>query len=347
MLPLPETITLTEIRVPFRSPLVTREATYTERRSIIVAVSAESHTGWGEAPAFPSGRWGTADDAWESLLDMAPDQLPAVPIAGAALQAARADLAARQAGVPLHALLKAKRRPVVARHTVGLGTDLTATLDQIGHAVDRGIRAIKVKVSPGVDVEPILSIRASFRDLDIAVDANTGYRDPLDPVFDALDHLGVSAIDQPFPADDLGAHAALRQRGLSMKVGLDESISSTAAAVTAIAAKAADVVSVKVNRMGLEAAKAVLASARTTGTGFKVGGTFDTSIGRRHLLAFATHSGVDDAEIGPPEGYLAADIATYPPLTDGTVTPDDAPGIGADPDPAAMAELTLRTTVIP
>ncbi|MEX2322483.1 MAG: enolase C-terminal domain-like protein [Acidimicrobiia bacterium] len=337
-----EFVSLYEIRVPFRDPLVTRDGTHAERRSILVRVSDGTHAGWGEAAAFPSGRFGTADEAWEALRSLDPNTLPAVPIASAAVQAARADMEARRAGVPLHRFLGGRRRAVAARHTVGLVDDLRSVIRRLEGIVSGGVRRIKVKVTPGADIEPVLGLRAAFPHLDIAVDANGSYDDPFDIAFDALDHLGVSVIDQPFPSDALDAHAALRRRGLTMQVCLDESIASVASAVTAMAAHAADIVSVKVGRMGFEASRAILASGRATGTGFKVGGTFDTAIGRRHLLAFATLAGVTDAEVAPPSGYLAADIAEYPALDDGTITPDDAPGIGVEPDMDRVGELLVR-----
>lgn len=342
MLDYPETIGLREIRVPFLEPLVTADGRFTERRSVLVSVSKDGHTGWGEAAAFPSARWGTADDAWDSIVAMEPGRLPHQPIAAAAVQAARSDAEARRRAMPLHQHLGGRRRRVVARHSLGLPAGSRALVDRVDRLVASGIAAVKVKVRPGTDVEPILALRAAHPTLDIGVDANGGYDDPEDIVFDAFDHLGVSTVDQPFPTDDLSAHAALRRRPLALRVCLDESITSVAAAVTALAARAADLVSVKVGRLGLEAARAVLASARTTGTGFKVGGTFDTAIGRRHLLAFATLPGITDAEVSPPSGYLSADVADYPPLVDGTVTPDEAAGIGVDPDPDRLAELEVR-----
>jgi O-succinylbenzoate synthase len=337
-----EFVSLYEIRVPFRDPLVTRDGTHSDRRSILVRLSDGTHAGWGEAAAFPSGRFGTADEAWDALVSFDPNTLPPVPIASAAVQAARADLEARRAGVPLHRFLGGRRRAVAARHTVGLVDDLPSMINRVQGIMTGGVRTIKVKVTPDADIEPVLGLRAAFPQLDIAVDANGSYDDPYDIAFDALDHLGVSVIDQPFPPDALDAHAALRRRSLTMRVCLDESIVSVASAVTAMASHAADIVSVKVGRMGFEASRAILASARATGTGFKVGGTFDTAIGRRHLLAFATLAGVTDAEVAPPSGYLAADVAEYPSLEDGTVTPDDAPGIGVEPDMARVEELVVR-----
>jgi L-alanine-DL-glutamate epimerase-like enolase superfamily enzyme len=90
-----------------------------------------------------------------------------------------------------------------------------------------------------------------------------------------------------------------------------------------------------------ETAHAILASARTVGVAVKAGGTFDTAIGRRHLLAFATLTGVSDAEAAPPSTCLAADVADYPPLSDGMVTPDYRPGIGVEPDTERLEELEI------
>ncbi|HSM01675.1 MAG TPA: enolase C-terminal domain-like protein [Acidimicrobiia bacterium] len=342
-----ERIHLHEIEVEFTEPLVTPDGTFPTRRSVLVGVEASGTIGWGEAPAFPSRRWGTADAAWEALatapvLDGA-EPLP--PIAAAALQAARADLAARLAGEPLHLRLGGSTRPVRARHTVGLTEDPDSLVARVGVLVRDGIAAVKIKIRPGWDLGQITAVSTAFPSLDVSVDANATYRDPDDPVFDALAERGVSLVEQPFAAGDLAAHAALRRRGV-LRVGLDESIRSAGDARHILEAGAADVLSVKVNRLGLNAARKILELAEAAGTGVKVGGTFDTAMGRRLLLAFSTLDGVTDAEIAPPAGYLAKDVADYPPLLAGRVTPDEAPGIGAAPDKDRLAALEIRRTTI-
>lgn len=340
-LPLPESITLHEIRVPFREPLVTRDGTFTERRSVLVAVTREGMTGWGEAAAFPSGTWGTSDEAWLALTTVSPGTLPEQPLASAALQGARADLQARLRGQPLHRFLGGRRRPARARHTVGLTTTWPAFFSRVEAVVDSGVSAIKVKVAPGNDVDPIRRLRQAFPDLDVTVDGNASYSDPHDEALLELDRLGVSVIEQPFPPDDLGAHALLRH-SVAAKVCLDESISSVANAISALAAGAADMLSVKLGRLGLHASATVLGAARDAGVAVKAGGTFDTAIGRRHLLAFATLTGVTDAEVAPPSGYLSEDVASYPALVEGAVTPDEEPGIGVDPESEPLTRLEIR-----
>jgi O-succinylbenzoate synthase len=341
-------ITLVEVAVRFREPLGTADGEYGERRSILVGIERDGVTGWGEAPSFPSGRWGTAEAAWDALVDpeVAAGGLPTPPIASAAVQAARADVAARSAGVPLHHHLGGITRPVTARHTLGLFDHPDDLVDRIGALVRQGIAAFKVKVRPGWDVDYVAEVRKAFPRIDLSVDANASYHDPDDAAFDAFAASGVDLVEQPFRADDLDAHAALRARR-TVPVCVDETIRSLADARHVVAAGAADVISVKANRLGLAAALQILALAADAGVGIKVGGTFDTSIGRRHLLAIATLDGVVDAEVAPPEGYLESDVATYPPLIAGTVTPEGHPGIGIDPDPDRVEPLEIRRETIP
>jgi len=336
---------LWEIEVPFRRPLRTARGEFAKRHSVIAAFDSGDTTGWAEAPAFPSGRFGTATDAFDDLAN--PDEwvgdLPNVPIAAAALQGARADARARSVHVPLHRHLGADGRAIIARHPIGLHS-----IEDIEHEATwlrtHGIAAVKVKVAPGFDLSPIGSLRASMPTLDIGVDANGSYNDPADPVFGDLDDLNVSFIEQPFAASDLSSHATLRSQ-VRMAVCLDESISNVADVRHAIAATAADQIAVKLNRFGLEALAEIQRLCLAAGIGIQLGGTFDTAIGRRHLLAASGLDGVVDAAVGPPAAYLETDLATYPPLVDGMVRPDDAPGIGIQPDSNAIDAIALRSTV--
>lgn len=341
-----ERLRLWEIEVPFRRPLRTGAGEFTVRHSVIVAVHRDGTVGWSEAPGFPSGRFGTAADAFDDLADPTGwvGDFPNVPIASAALQGARADALARAVHVPLHRHLGSDGAPVVARHPIGL-----QGIDDVEREATwlrtHGIVAVKVKIAPGNDVEPIEALRRAAPTLDIGVDANGTYTEPDDPALTALDALDVSFVEQPFAPEDLEAHAALRRR-VRMAVCLDESISNIASVRQAIAADAADQIAVKLNRLGLQAFEAIRWLCAPTGIGVQLGGTFDTSIGRRHLLAAAGLAGVVDAAVGPPAAYLVSELAPYPPLRDGMVTPDDAPGIGIEPDTGALDDMALRSTIV-
>ncbi len=341
-----EHLTLVEIDVPFRRPLETAAGRIEARRSVLVGVETGGVTGWGEAPAFPSGRFGTAAEAMHDLANPAEwsSGHPAVPIARAALEAARADAAARHAGVPLYEWLGATGTAMAARHPIGL-LDPDHVLEEVAWLEAHGIAAVKLKIAPGRDVVPVEALRSALPELDIGVDANTTYRDPADPAFAALDAAGVSFIEQPFPGDDLEAHRTLRS-ATSMSVCLDETITSEEAAARALSAEAADILSIKLNRHGLGALRRIVATATEHGVGVRIGGTFDTTIGRLHLLAAAGLPGIVDAAVGPPSAYLAADVSRYPPISGGRVTPEPVPGIGAEPLDEAVRQVEVRRVVV-
>jgi L-alanine-DL-glutamate epimerase-like enolase superfamily enzyme len=129
-------------------------------------------------------------------------------------------------------------------------------------------------------------------------------------------------------------------------VCLDESITNVADVRHAVAAQAADQVAVKLNRLGLDALLEILELTARSRVGVQLGGTFDTSIGRRHLLAASGLPGVVDAAVGPPSAYLDMDLAPYPGLVNGSVQPDDAPGIGVEPDTGHLDALAIRSATI-
>ena len=341
-----ERLTIVEIEVAFRRPLVTVAGTFPTRGSVLVGVEQSGKTGWGEAPAFPSGRFGSADEAFTDLAEPAGwiNGYPTVPIAQAALEAARADAAARSARVSLSDWLGASGVPVMARHPIGL-LDTVRVEQEVAWIDAHGVAAVKIKIAPGQDLGPVSALRTALPALDIGVDANASYRDPSDPVFDRLAAMGVSFVEQPFSPEDLDSHRVLRER-TDLAVCLDESITSTQAAAKVLAAEAADQLSVKLNRHGLVRLREILNLARDHKVGVRIGGTFDTSIGRRHLLAASGLPGVVDAAVGPPAAYLADDVASYPAVVAGVVAPSDTDGLGAEPNAEALAKLELRRTTV-
>lgn len=325
-------IGLATVAARFRTPLRTADDEIRSRTSLLLAITEGEHTGWGEAATFPSGIGGRADAARTALEEWArdPSTLPEVPIARVAVEAARMDLAARAAGLPLHRRLGGSDDPVPARHPIGLSPDIGGLLDEVGAAARAGVTRLKLKVAPGMDVEQVRALRSEFPGMDVAVDANGSYPDLDHPSPTRLDELGVTIIEQPFHAADLVSHRLLQDR-VEATVCLDESVRTTETAAMAMSAGAGRMIAVKLGRHGWSNAVTILEQARGEGFAVKAGGTFDTAVGRRHLLAFATLDGVTDAEVAPPSGYLEDAFGEYPDLVDGTVTPSDEPGIGMDP----------------
>ena len=332
-------LTLYDIALRFREPLVTAAGTYPERRSAIVALEIDGVTGWGEAATMPSGAWGSIKEVWDQLAKNRPI---GVGPASAALQAARADCAAKSAGLPLWRHLGASGRAVAARVTFGLHDSPEALVAAVQRVADTGVTAVKIKIAPGRDLLQIAAVRSGFPDLDISVDANGAYGSPDDPVFGDLDELGVGLIEQPFPPGNLAASSALRSR-VDMAVCLDEAIRSPQDASAAIAAGAADLLSLKIGRLGLETSCDILAMASDAGIGIKAGGTFDTAVGRHLILAFAGLPGVVDAEAGPPDAYLVDPPGRYPAIVKGMITPDPGPGMGDVISRDLLEQIAIRS----
>jgi len=341
----PARLHLHDVALTFRHPLTTADGTYPTRHSVIVGFERDGVTGWGEAAAFPSGRGGTIDQAWDALASCDPEGRSEMPLADAALQAAHRDHAARSAGVPLYVALGGQPRAVTARLTIGLSVDPTGLVEHIGALVTEGAAAVKIKIAPGRDVGHIAAARTAFPTLAISVDANGAYTTADDVVFAELDRLGVDLVEQPFPAGDLAESARLRDR-LTARVCIDEDLRTEADAIRVLETGAADVLSLKSMRLGYETSLAILRRCRQAGVAVKAGGTFDSAVGRHHVLAFATLDGVIDAEAGPPAAYLVDPLGEYPGFVNGTISPVDAPGIGPGPDPTRLVAASVRTLMI-
>ena len=78
----------------------------------------------------------------------------------------------------------------------------------------------------------------------------------------------------------------------------------------------------------------------------RVGGMFETSIGRAHVLAVAAALDAGPAEAAPPAWYLAADPVDDPlGAVPGGVLPTDRPGIGLVPRFGSHAREAVERTL--
>lgn len=76
-----------------------------------------------------------------------------------------------------------------------------------------GYRRIKVKIQPGWDVEVVAAVRERCGDdVPLQIDANTAYRLGDARHLSRLDGFALLLVEQPFPAEQLRAHAELARR---------------------------------------------------------------------------------------------------------------------------------------
>jgi len=315
-----------EIEVSLRRPFVTAAAAVRTRRSILVALHGDGTTGWGEAAPFPGAGVDGIDGVWDALSS---GEAERSALAAAAWGEAAADLAARRAGEPLWRRLGGSGSPLVASLAIGMTEDPVAAAAE---AVAAGYRRVKLKVAPGRDLSTVAAVRAAFPDLEVGLDANGGYTPSVDDVPGELADLGVAYLEQPYPVGAEAETATLRRR-LPIPIGLDESVTSPAAAAQIVERGAADVLVVKPGRLGLDGSLAVHALAVDAGLHTKASGLLETAVGRAHTAALATLPSMAFSDLARGMDVFAVDPGgAAAPLVDGTLRPADRPGIGIEPD---------------
>jgi O-succinylbenzoate synthase len=176
------------------------------------------------------------------------------------------------------------------------------------------------------------------------VDANTAYTLADARTLARLDPFELLLIEQPLPEDDVRGHAALA-RLIRTPVCLDESITSARAAADAIALGACAIVNIKPGRVGgyLEARR-IHDVCAANGIAVWAGGMLETGLGRAANVALAALPGFTlPGDTSASERYFARDITEPFVLDDGYVRVPAGHGIGVDPVPEILAEVTTST----
>ncbi|MBK6710125.1 MAG: o-succinylbenzoate synthase [Chloroflexi bacterium] len=369
-----EHIDLYQIRMPLVSPFGTSFGMTTDRDAIIVKITAEGLTGWGECVASwePGYSYETTQTAWHILRDfLVPEVLgkdlqePADvqhwlrgvrghPLAKAAIDQAAWDLTAQRDGLSVAQKLaqpypEGPKERVKVGISIGTQPSVAATLDVIAENLAKGYGRIKLKIKPGHDIELARAARAAFPDTLIMLDANSAYRLEDAPLFRAMDDLNLLMIEQPLGHDDIYDHSQLRPL-IHSPLCLDESITSADHARYAIALQACDIINVKPSRVsGWTEARQIHDLARAAGLGLWVGGMLETGIGRAAQLALAALPGFTlPSDISATERYYHQDIATRFTLNaaDSTITVPTGPGLGIEVDEGALTAVTLHHQTI-
>jgi o-succinylbenzoate synthase len=354
-------VELRRLRLPLVRPFVTAHGTEAERDVILVRVTTDAAEGWGEcaagsAPGYTAEYADGAADVLRRFLVpglLATGDLGAVaghPMAKAALATAVLDAELRAANESLAGRLGATSRKVRATATIGLSASLDDLLREVDERVAAGYRAVKLKVAPGWDVEPVAAVRARFspEDLDLLADANGAYARDDAVRLAALDEHRLLVLEQPLPPSDLVGSAELAAR-LATPLGLDESITCADDVTTVAALGAARVVNVKAARVGgpLDARR-VQDACVAAGLVPRGGGMLETGVGRAAALAVAALPPCSlPADLSASDRYWAEDLTD--PFTldgDGCLTVPTGPGIGVVPRPDALDRATIAVEAL-
>jgi O-succinylbenzoate synthase len=359
---------LRRVELPLVSPFRTSFGTQTVKTALLVRAISPEGEGWGECVALTDPHYSAEYvDGAEAIIRrfLAPILLavPDVgagavahllgrvkghPMAKAALEMAVLDAELRAAATPLASFFGAVVDRVPSGVSVGIMDSIPELLDAVAGYVDTGYVRIKLKIEPGWDVEPVAAVRKRFGgDLLLQVDANTAYTLRDAQLLARLDPFDLLLIEQPLAEDDVRGHAELARR-LRTPVCLDETITSARAAADAIALGACQIVNIKAGRVGgyLEARK-VAAVCAANGVPVWCGGMVETGLGRAANIALAAGPEFTlPGDVSASDRFFAHDITPPITLEQGHVRVPAGPGLGVEPDPGALAEVTTSVELL-
>ncbi|MDQ2924966.1 MAG: o-succinylbenzoate synthase [Acidobacteriota bacterium] len=360
-----ETIRLRELQMRLKAPFETSFGVTQARRILLVEIVADGTTGWGEVTTgeTPSYNPETTDTAWHIISDfIAPtlagkrleraSEFPALAagirgheMAKAAVENALWDIEAQQRNVPLAKLLGGTRDEIVCGVSLGIRESPKALLQKVEEELANGYQRIKLKIKPGKDIEYVAAVRKAHPDILLSVDANSAYRPEDAARLRELDPYKLLMIEQPLNWDDIYAHSKL-QAQIETAICLDECITSSRAANTAIELRACRIINVKLGRVGGHGeAIRVQDVCREAGVPVWCGGMLEAGIGRAHNIAMSTLPGFTlPGDVSASQRYWHEDIIE-PEVTvspQGTIRISQTPGLGYAVRRDLIDKLTVR-----
>lgn len=263
--------------------------------------------------------------------------------AKAAVEMALLDLAGQVAGRPVYDLLGgACRQGIPLSFSLGTGNP-DEEIEEIESLLERGIGLYKIKVGfLGVreDVGRVRRIvehfsgRARFR-----VDANEAWTfSEARSVLFALGDLPIDFIEQPVSRQPMQLMAEL-SKSSPIPIAADESVFGPEDAFAVCQARAADVVSVKIQKAGgLLPSHQIAVICRAAGVGLYLGGMLETGIGTAAALHFgASAPGLTfGCELVGPLMLPSSLVAEAPLVHEGQVLVPQGAGLGVTLDDDAV-----------
>ncbi|MEL6235614.1 MAG: N-acetyl-D-Glu racemase DgcA [Pseudomonadota bacterium] len=260
----------------------------TEARVVAVTITRDGATGRGEC--VPYARYGESVASVIAQIEGLPDDIDrsalqdALPPGAArnAVDCALWDWEAKASGDTVWARAGlAEPHPVETAYTLSLGSPESMR----EKAAEHGWRPLlKIKLGGEGDIARLQAVREGAPKAELIVDANEGWSpETYLQMAEILPRIGVSMIEQPFPAGD---DAALRDLPRFAPICADESCHDRASLPDL--AQKYDMVNVKLDKAGgLTEALALTEAAIAAGFGIMVGCMLGSSLGMApaHLIA--------------------------------------------------------------
>lgn len=359
-------IELRRIEMPLVGAFRTSFGTETVREALLVKVVTEDAVGWGEcvaasAPRYSSEYIASAEEVIARFLvppllggdDIAANELQerfagikGHRMAKASVEMAWLDAELRPAGVSLAKHLGGVAESVPVGVSVGIFDTIPELLDAVDGYLDDGYQRIKLKIEPGWDLAMVEKVRSHVgADVGLQVDANAAYTRDDGSLLNHLDEFSLILVEQPLAADDLMGHASLAL-SMTTPICLDESITSARITEDALFMDAASIINIKAGRVGgyLEAKRIHDLCARL-GVPVWCGGMLETGLGRAANLALASLPNFTlPGDISASSRYYHRDLTEPFVVEDGHMRVPTGPGLGVEPDPEFLEEVTTKVT---
>jgi o-succinylbenzoate synthase len=363
-------IVLRQLRMPLVHFFETSFGRTYKRDIVLVEVSADGISGWGEVTAgenpFYNEEW--TGSVWPLLVDyIAPlilqanlsspaeagqrtEHIRGHHMARGGMETAIWDLHSRLNNEPLWKTIGGgARREIACGVSIGIQNTVDELLNKIDTELAAGYQRIKMKIKPGWDVDVLRHVRERFPGIKLMADANSAYTLEDLEHLRKLDEFYLMMIEQPLAHDDIIDHAVL-QRSLETPICLDECIRSAHHAEQAIRLKACRIINIKLGRVGgFAEAKRLHDVCEANGVPVWCGGMLESGIGRAHNIALSTLPNfVLPGDVSASKRYWKRDVIKSPVevTSRGTIKVTDTPGLGHDIDREYLESLVVRREIL-
>jgi o-succinylbenzoate synthase len=358
-------IELRHTKMELVSPFTTSMGTEYDEEHIMVKVDAEGITGWGESVAegTPFYSYETVSTAWHILQDFLIPSILGKDIASvdeanelksrvrghmmakAGLEAALWDAFAKSKNISLSKMLGGTRKKIDVGVSIGIHSSPSELIKKVEGYIAEGYKRIKIKISPGNDIQFVKALRKEFPEILLQVDANSAYELKHLNLFKEMDDYKLLLIEQPLGYEDIYDHSKL-QRELKTPICLDESIHSLDDTRAAIELDSCRIINIKPGRVGgFTESKLIHDYCASKNIPVWCGGMLESGIGRAGNVALASLPNFTlPGDISASKRYYKQDIVEpeFIVNTDGTMDVPTKSGIGVEVNINTLEKVTVR-----
>ena len=213
-----------------------------------------------------------------------------------ALDMACWDARAKNAGSSLYDTLAGPQTQIRVSYILGI-SDQATMLEEARRVFEGGVRVLKVKVgrNHAKDLEVIAALRTEFgNSMQLYADSNETLEPEHAPrALEAMREAGLLYVEEPLPARNINARAALKKLGI-LPIIADDSCFTPADLLRELDFDTFDILNIKTARTGFTESLEMLKLARSAGKGVMIGSQASTTLGTTHAALIASQAGVTE-----------------------------------------------------